>query len=418
MIRTHIIPCDLPKPVCDALNMESGRIYTGVCVYHWRTYRKKNVWLSQYGAMKVGDFFREANRLHAHSIDAAQQGFYKACKTTREARKAGVKDAKFPHRRKRFRTTIWKSTGIRLKDGVLILSNGKGNRGIRIRLPESLIDVLRFLEVRLVFEKRARKYFWHIVVENGMQPKEPAGNNVVSVDLGEIHPAVVGDEQEAVIIACRELRHEKQGHNKRLAEINKALSRTKKGSRRRKRLSRARTRLKAKHKRVMRDMEHKIGKAVVDVAVERKADTIAVGDVRNIADGIDKGAKHNQRMSQWDYGRIRKYVEYKAEAEGIRVVYVNERYTTQTCPNCNARHKPKGRVYLCPACAFQSHRDVVGQVNILSVFKHGEPGKIPAPTLVKHRIPHNLRVMRRRRDTGQGISPVACGFPQEAASLQ
>lgn len=417
MIRTHIIPCNLSKPICDALNMESGRIYTGVCVYHWRTYRKKKVWLSQYGAMKINDLFREKNCLHAHTIDAAQEGFYKACKTTREARKAGVTDTRFPHRRKRFRTTIWKNTAIKHKDGVLALSNGKGNQKIQIRLPESLRDALRFLEVRLVFEKRALKYFWHIVVENGRQPKEPDGNNVVSVDLGEVHPAVVGDEQEAVIITCRELRHEKQGHNKRLAEINKAISRTKNGSRRHKRLCRTRTSLKGKHKQVMRDIEHKISKAIVDVAVERKADTIAMGDVRNAANGVDLSKQANQKISQWDHGKIRKYVEYKAEAEGIRVVPTNEHYTTQTCPNCSERHKPKGRVYLCPACAFQSHRDVVGQVNILSIFKYGEPGKIPAPTLVKHRIPHNLRVMRRRRDTGQGYPPVACRSLQEAASL-
>jgi len=424
MIRTHIIPCNLPKTAGDALNMASGRIYSQVCVYHWRTYRKKGVWLSQYTAMKVNDFFRRGlNYLHAHTVDAAQEGFYKACKTTREARKAGVEDIKFPHKRKRFRTTIWKNTAIGCSGGILVLSNGRGNRQIEIKLPKYLRNVLRFLEVRLVYEKKAGKYFWHIVVENGRQAKGAPGNNVLSVDLGEVHPAVVGDEQEAVIITCRELRYAKQGHNKRLAQLNEAISRTRKGSRKRGRLVRARTRLKAKHKLVVRDMEHKISKSIVDIALERQAETIALGDVRDAANGIAMSKQSNQKISQWSHGKIRKYVEYKADAEGMRVVQVNESYTTQTCPNCTERHKPKGRVYRCPACRFQSHRDVVGQVNILSVYKYGEPGKIPVPPVIKHRIPHNLRVMRRRRDTGQGslsqrISPVACRFLQEAASLQ
>ena len=425
MIRTHIIPCDLPRPVCDFLNMESGRIYTQVCIYHWRTYRKKGVWLSQYKAMEVNDFFRRGlHCLHAHTVDAAQEGFYKACKTTRKARKAGVEDIKFPYRRKRFRTTIWKNTAIKNKDGILSLSNGNGNRQIIIKLPENLRDVLRILEVRLVYEKKAKKYFWHIVVENGKQPEVPKGDNIVSVDLGEVHPAVVGDEQEAVIITCRELRHEKQGHNKRLAKLNEAISRTRKGSRKRARLVRTRTRLRAKHKRIVRDMEHKISKSIVEVGKERKADTIVIGNVGDVSNGVAMSKRANQKISQWSHGKIRQYVGYKAEAEGIKVVSdIDERYTTQTCPNCGKRHKPKGRIYRCPACKFQSHRDVVGQVNILSVYKYGEPGKIPAPSIIKHRIPHNLRVMRRRRDTGQGtlsqrVPLVACRCLQEAASLQ
>ncbi len=416
MIRTHVIPCKLPKLVSDAFNLESGRIYTGICVFHWRTYRKKNIWISPRAAEKINDSFRDKNILHAHTIDAAQQGFYKACKTTREARKAGAVNIRFPYRRKRFRTTIWKNTGIVYKDDCLILSNGRGNGKIQIKLPEN-ITALRVLEVRLVFDRKAGKYFWHIVVENGRKPDTAPGDNTVAVDLGEIHPAVVGDDRESVIITCRELRHEKQGHNKRLGRINKAISRKKKGSRKRKRLISVRTRLRAKHKRVVRDMEHKISKAIVDVAVDLKAGTIALGDVRNCADGVSYTAKSNQKISQWNHGKIRSFVGYKADAKGIRVVLTSERHTTQTCPNCSARHKPGGRVYLCPACKFQSHRDVVGQVNILSVYKHGEPGKIPAPQIIKHRIPHNLRVMRRRRDTGRGNSPVACRFQQEAASL-
>jgi len=141
--------------------------------------------------------------LHAHSIDAAQQGFYKACATTRAVRKAGIQEAKFPHWRKTFRTTIWKSTAIK-KDGVVLtLSNGKGNRPITLTLPAHLVDVLRVLEVRLVFDKKARRYTWHVVCENGKQPKPPPGEGVVSVDLGEVHPAVVGDTEEVTIITCR-----------------------------------------------------------------------------------------------------------------------------------------------------------------------------------------------------------------------
>jgi putative transposase len=175
--------------------------------------------------------------------------------------------------------------------------------------------------------------------------------------------------------------------------------------------------MRAKHERVMRDMEHKVARAVVDAAVERKAGTIVLGDVRNVADGAECGTKQNGRLSRWDHGKIRQYIEYKAAAEGIAVKLEKDAYTTQTCPNCQARHKPRGRGYRCPSCGIQAHRDVVGAVNILSVFKHGDPGKVPAPSVVNHRMPHNLRLMRRCRDTGQAEMPVAREQSREAAGL-
>lgn len=409
MIRTKIIPCKLPKAVCDDLNRSSGRIYTEVCVYHWRTYRKKRHWISRRGAQKINDYFQNGRILHAHTIDAAQEGFYKAIKTTWAARKAGFTGTKFPYRRKFYRTTIWKTTAVKKKKGTLTLSNGLGNQKIKIKLPEDLQDFDKYLEVRMVYDRASRKYNWHIVVENGKKPKKATGRNVVSVDLGEIHPAVVGDRKESHIITCRELRCQKQGHNKRKARFASAIDRAKKGSRRHKKLCRSSNRMSAKHKRVVRDMEHKISREVIKVAVERKAKTIVVGDVRNIADGVSFTKKSNQKISQWNHGKISKYIEYKAEAEGMEMVLESEAFTTQTCTKCGMRHKPKGRVYSCPACGFQSHRDVVGQINILSVYKYGEPGKIKAPRIIKHRIPHNLRVMRRRPDTGQLIQlAVAC----------
>jgi hypothetical protein len=36
MIRTHVFPCLLSKAEADALNRESGRIYSSVLVRHYR----------------------------------------------------------------------------------------------------------------------------------------------------------------------------------------------------------------------------------------------------------------------------------------------------------------------------------------------------------------------------------------------
>lgn len=415
MIRTHVLPCVLPSHVADALNQASGSIYTQVLVSHWRVMRHQGAWRSEKSGTRWSDSRLPVKPLHAHSIDAAPQGFYRACATARALRKAGFADAKFPHRRKRFRTTMWKNTALKKDGTVLTLSTGQGHRPITLTLPAHLVDVVRMLEVRLVYDKKARRYTWHVVVENGREPKVAPGTNTVSVDLGEIHPAVVGDAEEATIVGCRVRRAASQGHAKRLASLTAALSKTQKGSRRYKTLLRTKGRLKAKYKRVIRDLEDKVSRAIVDMAGERQASTIVLGDVRDVADGVNYGSKSNQKISQWNHGKVRTYVEYKAQAEGMAVVLQDEHYTSQTCPQCGHRHKPRGRVYTCGQCGCSGHRDVVGQINVLSVYMCGAPGNLPLPPTVKYRIPQQLRVMRRCQGTGQAQQPVAWRPPEQLA---
>jgi putative transposase len=77
MLRTAQVACILPKAEADALNMESGRIYTDMLVQHYRRYRKQGIWLSQKSGERLEDATGGPTSLHAHSRDAAQQGFYK-----------------------------------------------------------------------------------------------------------------------------------------------------------------------------------------------------------------------------------------------------------------------------------------------------------------------------------------------------
>jgi putative transposase len=419
MIRTYVIPCDLPTTEADALNQESGRVYTTTLVAHYRVYRKKRRWLSPYAGQKLNDFLTRGDPplLHAHSKDAAQDGFYKACKTARANRGDG---ARYPHKRKMWRTTIWKSSGIRDRGNHLLLACARGLAPIVVRLPEQILGLpsRAVREVRLVYDRCGRRYQWHLVIENGKQPKAAPGTNTVAVDLGEIHPAVATDGVTAVVFSARELRAKRQYTAKRMAYLQSRQSRCRKKSRRWWRLQKVKNRFRAKQQRRIRDMEHKISRSVVDYAVEQQAGTLAIGDVRDVADKADKGALVNQKVSTWRHGKLRAYLTYKAEAEGIVVVLVDEHYTSQTCPQCGCRHKPRGRKYTCRQCGFSSHRDVVGAANILSRQLHGDVGKVLPPE-PRYRRPAALskRSMRSGRDTGQPKTAVACGHPQEAAAL-
>jgi hypothetical protein len=52
----------------------------------------------------------------------------------------------------------------------------------------------------------------------------------------------------------------------------------------------------------IRDIEHKISRAVVRFAVEQKASTLAVGDVRDVADGKRLHRLSQQKLSSWRTG--------------------------------------------------------------------------------------------------------------------
>jgi putative transposase len=403
----------LNRAEADALNRASGERYTQVAVFHWRVYRKKGHWLSQNGAERWNDRANDGvpKLLHAHSIDAAQQGFYKAIKTARACRKDGL-ETRFPYKRKKYRTTIWKNSGIRRDGDMLLLARARGLSPIRVALPTHLRDVLAIREVRLVYDTSKRRYFWHIVVEDGKQPKEAPGTNVVAVDMGEVHPAAMSDGKDTVVITCRELRSQRQYTNKRLASLRQRQSRYKRGSRMGKRLQKRINRFLYQQAKRVRDMEHKVSREVVNTAVELEAGTIAIGDVRSVADKGKLGKKSNQKVSNWSHGKLRQYLTYKAESEGITTDLVNELYTSQTCPSCGCRHKPRGRRYVCGQCGFSGHRDGVGAVHILSVQRYGVLGYITPTGSTTYRIPYNVRVLRSPLDTGH----VACET-QEAAPL-
>jgi putative transposase len=412
MIRTHYFRAHIARSLGDALNAESGRVYTDALVRHWRVYRRHGHWLSRKAASKLQDAeLGPSPLLHSHSFDAAREGFYSACKTARECRKQGL-DNKYPYRRKRFRPTAWKSSAIRLDGDTLLLSLAHGNPHgpIRVPLPSHLrgLPLDAFREVKLVYD-RSGYYEWHVAIEDGKEPQDAPGDRVVAVDPGEIHPLALTDGEETLIVTARELRAIKQWRNKKLAEIQHKQAAKVKGSRAWRRLQRARNDLLARTKRQIRDIEHKVSRAAADWVRERETGRVAYGDVRDVGDGTRLRRTSQQQISQWTHGKVRAYFTYKVGEFGVEVELQDEAYTTRTCPRCGHEHKPRGREYACPVCGLRAHRDAVGGANILSLYLEGEMGHVQ-PTKPKYRQPFRKacpgqsggeRPRRSPEDTGQ-----------------
>jgi transposase len=114
---------------------------------------------------------------------------------------------------------------------------------VRVGLPPHLVELPAdgFRETRLVWDHASRHYEWHLVIEDGRSPEGSPGDNVVAVDLGEIHPAALTDGEEEMVVSCRALRSLNQYTNKRLAKLSHKQAAKVKGSRDWQRLQRRRS---------------------------------------------------------------------------------------------------------------------------------------------------------------------------------
>jgi len=267
-------------------------------------------------------------------------------------------DAHPPRRRRHYYRVQWKASAIRIKGGSLHLANGRGNAPLIVPWAHGLPR-----QVEVGWDGRQYELRATYAVE-GVPIAPVEGGKVAGVDLGEIHPAVAHDGERATVMNGRHLRSVRRYQNKTKGKLQALLDRKRKGSRRWKRLVTSKKRQQRRWDHQVKDVAHKMTTNLVSTLHEHGVQTVAIGDIRDIRKRVDVGHTGNQRIHQMPSGMIRHMLTYKSERWGMAVVVHDERYTSQTCPACQSRYKPRGRVYRCAACGFVAHRDSVGAYNI------------------------------------------------------
>jgi putative transposase len=83
--------------------------------------------------------------------------------------------------------------------------------------------------------------------------------------------------------------------------------------------------------------------------------------------------QQNKRLSMSAYdasfGIFWRMLEYKAKRTGTRLVWVDPKYTSQTCPECGFIHKENRKTqanFTCLECGYHENADIVGAKNILA----------------------------------------------------
>ncbi|MCZ7569096.1 MAG: transposase [Ardenticatenaceae bacterium] len=359
---------------------EAARLWSDLVVRHHRIRRLNWKWPSK------GRWQKWARRKYPNlSAQSAQQvigEFCEAVNATRQLRKNGHTETRYPWRKPRYRDVVYTNQDARIRDGRVILPTGRSGT-LRVRIPDTVTVPARLMEVRLCYGRVL------LVCEIPDESRPQA--TVVGVDLGVNTLIAASDGKRAILVSGREAKATVQWRNKRLASIQARQSQLIEGSRRWKRLQRRKRKMLDKARRRMRDICHKATRKVADAFPNA---TCYVGKPFNDA-GIRIGRKQAQQVSQAWNARLISQLDSKTAG----ALVVSEAYSSQTCPGCGERSKHR-RVFKCK-CGATAPRDVIGATNILALGHDGDmaPGR-SVPNAVQ--FVHPLKVSRHKPGSSPG----------------
>lgn len=115
------------------------------------------------------------------------------------------------------------------------------------------------------------------------------------------------------------------------------------------------------------DVNHTVSKALVS---KYGADTLfVIEDLTGVRHATEKVRVKDRYVSvSWSFYQLRKMFEYKALMIRSKVIAVDPKYTSQTCPKCGhtekANRNKKTHTFYCKTCHYTSNDDRIGAMNL------------------------------------------------------
>jgi IS605 OrfB family transposase len=207
-------------------------------------------------------------------------------------------------------------------------------------------------EAELIYQRN--EWFFNIVLDLPSVIPLTEGE-IVAIDVGENNIATTSN---GTIYSGKILRHERDIFLARRKVLQSNGSRSAK---------RCLQRISGRERRHVKETNHVISKAIVQEAVTCGARFVVLEDLTNIRKRIKGNKRMRSRLHRWPWRELQQFVEYKAQAKGIEVIYVNPAYTSQTCSSCGclgSRHK---HLFKCLNCGSYQHSDRNAAINLLKL---------------------------------------------------
>jgi putative transposase len=166
--------------------------------------------------------------------------------------------------------------------------------------------------------------------------------------------------------------------------------------------------MRGRESRWMADLNHKISAELVEIASCYPEPVIALERLDGIRYRLHGSRRFNRMVASWAFRDLVDKIRYKAERAGVRVVFVDPRRTSRTCPRCKhatRANRPAQADFRCVACGYRGMADAVAAMNIaaaaVDLLRQGPPdtarpdeGQTESPA---------LRPMEPRRPATPGV---------------
>lgn len=219
-------------------------------------------------------------------------------------------------------------------------------------------DCYRFGTAKLV--RKHGKYFLHIPVTTEVADSLNADIcNVVGIDRGINFIVATYDSHHKSGFVSGKVIKQKRAKFKQLRRKLQV-----------RQTSSARHRLKAigqRENRWMQDVNHCVSKALVEN--NPKHTLFVLEDLSGVRSVTEKVRRKDRYVSaSWPFYDLEQKLKYKATLNGSKVINVDPRYTSQTCPVCGHVEKSnrdkKKHIFCCKSCGYTSNDDRVGAMNL------------------------------------------------------
>ncbi|QDA31783.1 IS200/IS605 family element transposase accessory protein TnpB [Thermococcus indicus] len=227
--------------------------------------------------------------------------------------------------------------------------------------------------LEITYDSVKRKWYAHLslTVEEKLEgaewvklPRTLQGSLSAGIDLGVNNlMAVYVENGESFLVNGRPLKSIDFYWRRKIADYQSKLNKS--GAKKSRKLRRMHEKVKLQAKHYINTAVRQTVKKLYDLGVSR----IVVGYPKGIARNSKKGSKQNFILSHiWRFSTVIKRLTEVAEEYGIRVLVVNEAFTSKTCPVCGKPHQGARFVrglFKCPATGLIFNADLVGAFNIL-----------------------------------------------------
>ena len=256
----------------------------------------------------------------------------------------------------------------KMKNLEVNLSNFKFPKGLNKNLSN-------LQQVRICYDKKIERFYLAFIyrIEISILNKNNDNNDVMAIDLGQnnLITGVFNKSSYRFILDGKELKSKIAYVNSRISKLQSKEMKKLKGSKKFK-LTKKMKKLYNYWNNYAWTYIHKCSSKTIKIALENNCNTIVIGDFK----GIKRNRKHMKYFVTMPHATLINQIKYKAKKSGIKVVMINESYTSgcsciddyEVSKKCYNKKRRKKRGNFVTNNGFNINADVNGAYNILRKY--------------------------------------------------